>query len=401
MAMRRALLLIAMLAGCGQATAPDDAIPIGLLLSYSGSLAANSTNSERAVRMAIETANASGGLWGRQLELIPRDTRSDPSKVSIAARELMDRHSALIIGPDTSDTAVQLRGMLDDETIIMPSFTTAHANFRRPVWWFVMGAGTARVACELHAQLVKDGHVKPIILADSSNYGALVAWEMTRRYSYPQVLLPQDQSSNTSTIQPIIDADADSYVLAAQPQSASSLIYAMAAIGQLKDPTRWYLSPTLHTPALLATIPGGVLDGAQGVAPGQVAGANDFRKAFRARWQEAPQDDAYSFYDAAAIAVLALGRSMARAGELATGSRLGTHVAAVTHGSANRIGWDEIAKGLRLLNEGQEIEYFGLTGLIEFDLTGQTPTANMRWWTVVPDGFDDNISHPSGCKATL
>jgi branched-chain amino acid transport system substrate-binding protein len=400
MAMRRALLLIAMLAGCGQATAPDDAIPVGLLLSYSGGLAANSTNSERALRLAVEMANASGGLWGRQLELIPRDTRSDPSKVSIAARELMDRHAALIIGPDTSDTAVELRGMLDDETIILPSFSTAHANFRRPVWWFVMGAGTARVACELHAQLVKDGHVKPVILADASNYGALVAWEMTRRYSYPEVLLPQDQSSNSATIEPIIDADADAYVLAAQPQAASSLIYAMAAIGRLKDPTSWYLSPTLHTPALLATIPGGALNGARGVAPGQVAGANDFRRAFQARWQDLPLDDAYAFYDAGAIAVLALGRSLAREGSVAAGHHLGVHVAAVTHGK-HRVAWNELAQGLRWLNEGLEVEYEGLSGSIEFDLTGQTPRANMKWWTISPDGFDDDLDHPSGCNDSL
>src|SRR6185369_16833137 len=58
---RRALLSIALLLGaCGQqeAAAPLDDIPIGLLLSYSGGLAANSTNSERAMRLAIERGNA-------------------------------------------------------------------------------------------------------------------------------------------------------------------------------------------------------------------------------------------------------------------------------------------------------------------------------------------------------
>jgi ABC-type branched-subunit amino acid transport system substrate-binding protein len=44
---------------------PEDAIPIGLLLSYTGDPAANSINSERALRMAIEEANAAGGVAGR------------------------------------------------------------------------------------------------------------------------------------------------------------------------------------------------------------------------------------------------------------------------------------------------------------------------------------------------
>jgi hypothetical protein len=54
--------------------------------------------------------------------------------------------------------------------------------------------------------------------------------------------------------------------------------------GALGSPSQWYLSPTLHTPALLETIPKGVLAGAHGVASGTVAGASDFRARFEERW---------------------------------------------------------------------------------------------------------------------
>ena len=53
------------------------------MLSYTGYLAANSINSERALLMAIEAANAAGGIDQRRVEVLARDTRSDPRKVIV------------------------------------------------------------------------------------------------------------------------------------------------------------------------------------------------------------------------------------------------------------------------------------------------------------------------------
>jgi len=211
-------------------------------------------------------------------------------------------------------------------------------------------------------------------------------------------VLPSDRSTSRTSLQPILAAAADAYVLVAQPPNASPLVFAMAAVGALGDPSAWYLSPTLHTPAFLATIPAGALMGARGVAPGTVYGAADFRAQFAARWQDQALDDAYSFYDAGAIAALALARAVLREGHIPPGPELTKHVVAVTHPGGMRVQWHQLGEGLRLLEAGQEIEYQGLTGLIRFDLSGQTPSANTRWWTIGPDGFSD-IEAKSDCKA--
>src|SRR6185436_7406667 len=76
---RRVLLAMAVLAGLGCDTPqPVDPIKIGLLLSYSGPLAANSVNAERALLMAIDAANAAGGVGGRAIQLVARDTGTSP-----------------------------------------------------------------------------------------------------------------------------------------------------------------------------------------------------------------------------------------------------------------------------------------------------------------------------------
>jgi ABC-type branched-subunit amino acid transport system substrate-binding protein len=199
------------------------------------------------------------------------------------------------------------------------------------------------------------------------------------------------------TVQPIAALDPDAYVLAALPSSASSLIFALTAVGTIEHPSQWYLSPTLHTPALLANIPKGALDGAHGVAAGTAAGAQDFSTLFQERWHDQPLDDAYPFYDAGAVAVLALEHALARTQSIPRGSEIAPHVRAVTQTSGTPVAWNELARGIELLRAGQEIGYVGLSGPIDFDLTGQTPTANTNWWTIGPAGFA-NVANASGCK---
>ena len=77
-------------AGLRRGAARGDPLAVGVLLSYSGSLAANSINSERALLMAFEAANAAGGMGGRQVTILARDTGSEASKVLAPAQELLE-----------------------------------------------------------------------------------------------------------------------------------------------------------------------------------------------------------------------------------------------------------------------------------------------------------------------
>jgi ABC-type branched-subunit amino acid transport system substrate-binding protein len=394
---RYLLSAVVALAGCDSGQPEGDDLPVGVLLSYSGPAAANSTNSERALQLAIESANAGGGVQGRRVRLVARDTHSDPSQVTRPAAELASAGVSLFIGPDSPELAVPLVTPLNQQVLLLPSIATAHSPFRRPAGWFVMGTGTARYACELQLQIEAQGYKNPVVLVDSNGFDALVGWELTRRYGLPGVVL-RNEPVNSRTLQPILALKADAYVLSALPPRATSLIFAMAAVGSLGDPRRWYLAPSLHTPAFLDTIPKGMLTGAHGVAPGTVAGAAEFRARFEARWQDTPLDDAYPFYDAGAVAVLALQRSAVREGTVAPGPGLVKHVTAVTRPGAMPVQWDQLALGLQLLAAGQEIEYQGVTGLIEFDVSGQTPSPNTKWWTIDADGFTD-VARSGDCSA--
>jgi branched-chain amino acid transport system substrate-binding protein len=174
------------------------------------------------------------------------------------------------------------------------------------------------------------------------------------------------------------------------------LVYALAANSAIGEPTRWYLSPMLHTPAFLDSIPRGVLQGARGVAPGTVAGGREFRARFSSRWQDTTLDDAPAFYDAGALAVLALQRAIALEGTIPEGTSLAPHLIAVTKAGGTPVRWDDLGRGLQLLRQGQEIEYIGVSGAVHFDEAGQSRAASTKWWVLDQAGPTD-IPRVSDC----
>jgi hypothetical protein len=243
------------------------------------------------------------------------------------------------------------------------------------------------MACELAAQLRADHRQNPLIILNPTGYSASIAWTLTNTYGFARFVLPSNTVPSIADVLPITSARADAFVLAVTPTSAVPLVYALLANSALDDPTRWYLSPTLHSPVFLDLVPKGGLDGARGVSQGTAAEGPAFRARFNERWHDDALDDAYPFYDAGALAALSLQRAISYKGAIPTGTGLSEHLMAVTHSGNTPIHWNEIDKGLALLRQKQEVTYLGLSGQLEFDSLGQTPGATTSWWTIGPDGF--------------
>jgi branched-chain amino acid transport system substrate-binding protein len=91
------------LAMFGGAQAAEPPIKVGLVAALSGQSAKSGEALTRGLTMAINEVNASGGVLGRQLELVRRDDESNPSKGMLAARELVQREKVTVLfgGLDT------------------------------------------------------------------------------------------------------------------------------------------------------------------------------------------------------------------------------------------------------------------------------------------------------------
>src|SRR5262245_19188040 len=89
------------------AIAQSEPIRIGYLPALTGPSSSTGIGINRGTELAVKEINAAGGIKGRQIELIVRDTQSDPTKAVNGATELTRRHKVQVMwGPLNSGEAL-------------------------------------------------------------------------------------------------------------------------------------------------------------------------------------------------------------------------------------------------------------------------------------------------------
>jgi branched-chain amino acid transport system substrate-binding protein len=95
------------------AIAAKESIRIGYLPALTGPSSSTGLGVTRGVKLAIEEINAAGGINGRQIDLIVRDTQSDPTKAVNGAAELAKAEKvSVMIGPGNSGESLAVVPLL-------------------------------------------------------------------------------------------------------------------------------------------------------------------------------------------------------------------------------------------------------------------------------------------------
>jgi ABC-type branched-subunit amino acid transport system substrate-binding protein len=186
----------------------------------------------------------------------------------------------------------------------------------------------------------------------------------------------------SAAVESVLRDPADAILLMAFPESASSLVSELSFRTRSLQGTRWYLSPTLHTARFFENVPPGPLAGARGLKPARASGGDGWGGRFRERWQDEPLVESYAFYDAAALAALALQAALAAGGAPPTMGTLGSFVRQVAGPPGAAITWDQLALGLEQVRAGQDIDYQGISGRLDFDPLGDPESTAVQWWQV-------------------
>src|SRR5947209_18551147 len=85
------------------AIAQTEPLKIGCLAAMTGPSSAPTLGFNRGVTFAVDAINAGGGVKGRKIELVMRDTQGDPTKAVNATQELISRQNVHAIwGPGNS-----------------------------------------------------------------------------------------------------------------------------------------------------------------------------------------------------------------------------------------------------------------------------------------------------------
>src|SRR5947208_791501 len=95
------------------AIAVNEPIRVGYLPALTGPSSSTGIGINRGTQLAVQEINAAGGIDGRQIELITRDTQSDPTKAVNGAAELSHgQNVSVVFGPVNSGESLAVVPLL-------------------------------------------------------------------------------------------------------------------------------------------------------------------------------------------------------------------------------------------------------------------------------------------------
>ena len=389
---RRATMGLMLLgAGClarAEVTA-EEGVPIGVLLPYTGELATVGQNLERAVIMANERLadNEPDPEHQAPFRLLFRDTRSVDSEGLKAADDLINvQKAAFILGPEEQNLAEAMAPSLRNKTVAISGGAVSLESSTGINDWFRIVPTAKRLSGALAEQMVADTVTKLAIIYVPDSYGLafsrLAQEEFSKRGGnvVKMAVLSEDVSPST-LVRDVMAAGPDAILLVAYPNGGAAVAQEWALIGKTE---RWYFAPSLRSEIFALNAPG-LLDGMVGISAGLASDARNFARQFQARWNgESPSPNAHYYYDAMLLAGMAyrsaffLGGSTRRP----TSSELAAALVAISGPGGTIRTWEEVGPSLRALEKGQDIDYRGTTGPVNFSPDGSVPQGYVQRWTI-------------------
>lgn len=176
-----ALLMVTAVAGCsnkgssGSATGEGNAEPyrIGAIVSLSGSYAGLGTPEQKAIEMEMKRINDSGGINGRQVEVIFEDDATDPAKAQAAVARLLEQENVIaVIGATGTSQTMALRDDIDRAgvpQVSMAGGSVITAEFDKNVF---QTPWPNRIVVPFTLKALKDrGLVNVAVISDTGGYG--------------------------------------------------------------------------------------------------------------------------------------------------------------------------------------------------------------------------------------
>jgi branched-chain amino acid transport system substrate-binding protein len=157
------------------AIAANDPVKIGYLPALTGPSSSTGIGINRGTELAVSEINAAGGVNGRKIELVVRDTQSDPTKAVNAVAELTQRQRASIVwGPLNSGEALAATPLIARNRVPMlhPCWVDELIDVRKYPMAFRNAPTNTQVGAAANHYVVDVLRLKRLaVISDTTGYG--------------------------------------------------------------------------------------------------------------------------------------------------------------------------------------------------------------------------------------
>ena len=154
-------------------TAQADEIKVGAILAETGGASFLGGPEARTMRMLVDKINAEGGLLGKKINLIIKDSGANPEKAISFAKQLIEEEKVLaILGPSTSGETMKIKKICEEGQTILLSCAAAEVIVN-PVAKYVFKTPQkdSFAVKKIYMEMNKMGISKIAVLAGNTGFG--------------------------------------------------------------------------------------------------------------------------------------------------------------------------------------------------------------------------------------
>ncbi len=120
------ILLFGIIALLASPVLAGDTIKVGAILAVTGPAAFLGAPEARTLEMLVEDINAKGGIIGKKVQLLIKDSQGSPEKAVSFAKQLIEEEKVFaIIGPSTSGETMQIKNIAEEGKTLLISCAAA------------------------------------------------------------------------------------------------------------------------------------------------------------------------------------------------------------------------------------------------------------------------------------
>lgn len=165
-------MLLGLLGLAGSASAKDT-IKIGAILGVTGPAANLGGPEARTLTMLVEEINKKGGIGGRQIELLLKDSAASPEKAISLAKKLIEEDKVVaIIGPSTSGETLKIKAIAEENKTPLVSCAAAE-NIVKPLarYVFKVPQNDSDAARKILDHIKRRGLTKVGLVSSNTGFG--------------------------------------------------------------------------------------------------------------------------------------------------------------------------------------------------------------------------------------
>ncbi|CCQ73836.1 ABC transporter substrate-binding protein [Magnetospira sp. QH-2] len=364
--------------------AQADPLKIGALMPMTGDLQAYGETCHNGILLAVEEINKQGGVLGSNVVMTVGDTQTAPQAAVDAATKLVNIGNVdAMVGALSSGSTIPVaksvaatRGV----PMISPASTSPEITGLADGDFLFRTVPTDAIQGVALAQLTIEKGIKSVgVIYINNDYGKGLADAFSAAYvniggkvTATSGYEPK-QPSYRGELQKAAKGRPEALVLVGYPENGQTIIR-QALEGAVF--TKFIFTDGLKAPEIIANIGAEYLNGSFGTAPEARGAANErFKEAYRAKFGELPPKPYIdSSYDA--VMLIALAAEKARSTDP---KAIRDALRAVASPPGKPIMPGEFAKAQLAINSGQDVDYVGASGPLNFDSAGDVAGTYAHW----------------------